>query len=328
MIPRLGDPARELAAAESACAVADRSSLARILATGPDLLSLLHRLSTGDVDSLKAGEGRPTVVTSAKGRIVERLVAHHLGAEGVLLVAGPGSSDRLLSHLRRYTFAEDTGLTDVTPTTFAFAIVGPRWPEAARAAGLPDLAPYAASRATLAGVPVTVARASGFDADGVMVIGPIENAARAGAALVAAAETCGGGGIGEDSLESWRILRGLPAAGHELTEEYNPLEAGLREAISFTKGCYVGQEVIARLNTYDKVSRKLIRLELPSASEPPAAGDAVVHGGREIGVVTSAVRPAGRRAPVALAFVKVRDLPGDGAVAVTSKGASIPATIR
>ena len=328
MIPRLGDPTSELAAAESACAVADRSSLARILATGPDLLSLLHRLSTGDVDSLKPGEGRATVVTNAKGRIVERVAVHHLGAEGVLLVAGPGSSDRLLDHLRRFTFSEDTGLSDITPATFAYAIVGPRWPEAARAAGLPDLAPYAAARATLAGAPVTVARTSGFDADGVLVIGGLEHAAGAGAALVAAAQTRGGGGIDEESLESWRILRGLPATGHELTEEYNPLEAGLREAISFTKGCYVGQEVIARLNTYDKVSRKLVRLELPQASEPPAAGDAVLHGGRAIGVVTSAVRPAGRGAPVALAFVKIRDLPGDGSLAVASKGASIPATIR
>lgn len=305
MIPRLSDPARELEAAVSACAVTDRSDVARILATGPDLLSLLHRLSTGDVDSLAPGEGRTTVVTNAKGRIVERVSVHHLGAEGVLLVAGPGSSERLLAHLRRYTFAEDTGLSDITPKTFAYALVGPRWPEAALALGLPDLAPYAAARATLATVPVTVVRSSGFDAEGLMVVGGLEHAAVAGAALAAAAEAAGGGGIGGESLEAWRIFRGLPAAGHELTEDYNPLEAGLREAVSFTKGCYVGQEVIARLNTYKKVSRCLVRLEL--SGDPPAPGAGLEAGGEATGTLTSAIAVPGEDRVAALGYVRDED---------------------
>jgi tRNA-modifying protein YgfZ len=300
-----------LRAAEAACAVADRSDLGRLVATGPDLLGLLHRLSTGDVKDLRPGEGRQTVVTDAKGRIVERLFVHHLGDEGVLLVAGPGGASRVLAHLRKFTFAENTGLSDVTATTFALALLGPRWAAASRAAGIPDLAPYGCSTMSLVGIRVHAARTNGFDAEGVLVIGPRDRAQPLRTALLDAAATEGGGMIEAEELEAWRILSGLPAPGHELTGDHNPLEAGLRDAVSFKKGCYVGQEVVARLNTYGKVARALVRLELEPDAPVPAPGAAILHGGSTIGAVTSAVRPPGRPAPVALGYVKSRALPAD-----------------
>jgi len=317
-----------LDAAESACAVADRSDLGRLIGTGPDLLGLLHRLSTGDVKNLRPGEGRETVVTNAKGRIVERLFVHHLGEDGVLLVGGPDGAPRSLAHFAKFTFAENTGLSDVTAATFAFALLGPRWANAARALGIPDLPPYGTSPCTLAGLRVHAARTNGFDADGVLVIGPRDGAGPVRSALVAAAASEGGGEIEAEALESWRILRGLPAPGHELTEEHNPLEAGLREAVSFTKGCYVGQEVVARLNTYGKVARSLVRLDLPPGAPVPATGAIVRKGGREIGAVTSAIRPPGRSAPVALAYLKSREMSADAApLAVDDAGTLRPVTV-
>lgn len=317
-----------LEAAERACAVADRSDLGRMLATGPDLPSLLHRLSTADVKNLQPGEGRPTVLTSAKGRIVERLSVHHLGDAGVLLVAGPEAATRVLLHLRKFTFAENTGLTDIGAETFAFALLGPRWQDAARVCGIPDLPPYGASSCTVAGTRVEVARTNGFDAEGVLVVGARDAAPPVQEALVEAAGALGGGVIDSGELEAWRILRGLPAPGRELTEEHNPLEAGLRDAVSFTKGCYVGQEVVARLNTYGKVSRALVRVEFPPGTPVPAAGAAILRGGEVIGTITSAVLPPGRVAPVALAYVKAREI-GDAAVDVTveSGGSSVAAVI-
>lgn len=298
-----------LDAAERACAVADRSDLARLMAAGPDLLALLHRLSTGDVKALRPGEGRPTVLTNAKGRIVERLFVHHFGDDGVLLVAGPDAAARVLAHLAKFTFVENTGMSDVTASTFALALFGPRWAESAEAVGIPALTAYGAVKLTIAGVAVHVARTNGFDAEGVLVIGPRERVDLVRAALVEAAAVVGGTAVGPETLESWRILTGLPSSGHELTEEHNPLEAGLRDAISFTKGCYVGQEVVARLNTYDKVSRVLLRLVLEPGAPVPQAGSPVVLGGVAIGAVTSAVHPPGRAAPLALAYLKSREVP-------------------
>ena len=298
-----------LDAAEGSCAVADRSDLGRLVATGPDLLGLLHRLSTGDVKDLRAGEGRQTVVTDAKGRIVERLFVHHLGetaccsSRGREGAARPGASPEI--HLRR-----KTGLADVTATTFAWAYSA-GWAAAASAAGIPELAPYGSSAVTLAGMRVHAARTNGFTDEGVLVLGPRDGAGPIRAALGVAAASEGGGMIEAEELEAWRILRGLPASGHELTGEHNPLEAGLRDAVSFSKGCYVGQEVVARLNTYGKVSRALVRLRLEPGAPVPAPGAAIRNERGTIGAVTSATLPPGRPAPVALGYVKSRELSAD-----------------
>lgn len=282
------------------------------MATGPDLLSLLHRLSTGDVKDLSPGQGRETVVTSPKGRIVERLFVTHFGADGVLLLAGPAGAPRVLAHLKKFTFAENTGLSDVTEVTCAFALIGPKWAEAAREAGIPELSPCGSAPLTLAGVDVRAVRTNGFDTNGVLVIGPSNEAGRLRVNLTDATERVGGGSIDSEALEAWRILRGLPAPGHELTEDFNPLEAGLHEAVSFAKGCYVGQEVVARLNTYRKVSRALVVLELEPGAAIPAPGASIVQNGGTIGIVTSAVLPPGHQSPVALGYVKTRELAAGG----------------
>ena len=325
MIAELGDPARELAAALEGCAVTDRSDLTRLIATGPDFLALLQRLGTGDVQELRPGQGRLTVLTSPKGRIVELLFLHHLGPEGILAVAGPGAADRVLAHIAKYTFAETIGLADVTGTTFAASVCGPRWADAAAAAGFPDLAPYAAAPFTLAGARVHVVRTNAYDDEGVLVVGARADAHAVGAALVAAVRAAGGDAIGPRAREAWRVLRGLPASGSELNDEHNPLEAGLRDAVSFTKGCYVGQEVVARLKTYDKVARTLVLLRLRPGAAVPAGGSAVWCGGREAGRVTSAVLPPGQDAPAALAYAKLRDLPDDAAWEIEAEGTRLPA---
>ena len=123
-------------------------------------------------------------------------------------------------------------------------------------------------------------------------------------ALNLACSKCGGRPAGSIAAEAWRILRGLPLSGHELTEEFNPLEAGLRDAVSFEKGCYVGQEVVARLNSYDKVSRSLVGLVLPEESAPPGPGAPLFFQEHEVGQVTSSTVPPGWSHPVALAYLK------------------------
>ena len=156
-----------------------------MLAEGPDLLDLLQRLSTGDIGGLAAGEGRPTVLTSPKGRIVERLFVHHLGDRGVLLAGGgdPAAAERTIAHLDRFTFAEKTGLSDATETTCQLAVTGPRAGEALGAAGF-DLPPVFQSVAqTFEGTPVQVVGQDG--AVGRRVLG--DRAVHAGRLAVAGA---------------------------------------------------------------------------------------------------------------------------------------------
>lgn len=322
------DPALRLAAVLARCGVVDETPLARLVATGPDILDLLHRLGTGDVKGLQAGEGRATVLTSAKGRIVERLSVHHLGGDGIMLVGGPGSAERIVSHLRKFTFSERIELTDRTPSTSAFALVGPEWRSAALAAGLPELVPYGAASGTLGGRPVHVLRSNGFDPDGLMAVCAREDAEAVGRALAHAVEGAGGAELDGASFEAWRIIRGFPAMGAELTEERNPLEAGLRDAVSFTKGCYVGQEIIARLNTYGKVSRELVRLELAPGAPTPPRGAAVRCEGRDVGAITSATSVPGRDFVVAIAYVKSREVPAGTATLTVDAGGEAPSVAR
>jgi folate-binding protein YgfZ len=316
-----------LRAALESCAVADRSALGRLIGTGPDLLDLLHRLSTADLKALSAGEGRPTVLTTPKGRIVERLLVSHLGDAGVLLVAGSGSARRVQDHLARYTFAEKTGLADATAGTFQLALLGPGAGTALEAAGLPRPGAWAPLAVEVGGVGAHLLGHDGLSGQGYSLVGPLDGRDAAHAALVSGARAVGGVAVDRNVDEAHRILRGDAAGGHELTEEHNPLEAGLLDAVSFDKGCYVGQEVVARLNTYDKVSRVLVGLELPAGAEPPRPGAALFIEGKSVGTVTSAVTPPGWNHPVALAYVKRKALTGGDDLRIDTEDAETTARV-
>jgi folate-binding protein YgfZ len=299
-----GAPADELRASLERSVLADGSQLARLAASGPDYLGLLHRLSTGDVATLEPGQGRITILTTPKGRIVERLFVHPLGPSGVLSVGGAGRGASVLEHLARFTFAENTGLTDRTTETFQFLLVGPQAATALDATGLERPGPLMTTTATVGHTEVQVLGQDGLCAEGFSIVGPSGSAAEVWDSLLDAVEGCGGRAAGDGPLEARRVLRGLPASGHELTGDYNPLEAGQWDAVSFDKGCYVGQEVVARLNTYDKVSRSLVGLMLPAGSDLPEVGAPLYFDEREVGVLTSAVVPPGWSHPVGIAYLK------------------------
>lgn len=279
-----------LRAALESCALVDRGGFGRLLGTGPDLLDLLNRLSTKAVTRLEPGRGCATVLTTNKGRIVERLFVHHLGDDGLLLIAGPGGGKRAADHLARYTFAERTGLSDVGDGWFHLSLVGPAAGRTLEQAGLPRPEPFGAYAAQ----GVRVLGEDGLSAEGFSIVGPRERESAIRPRL-RVPEADG------EAAEAWRILRGLPAAGHELTEEQNPLEAGLWDAVDFDKGCYVGQEVVARLNTYDKVSRALVGFR---STVLPEEGAPVLDGDRRVGMVTSALLVPGQEDAFGLAFVK------------------------
>lgn len=301
-----GAPRAELHAALRLTVLVERSTLGRVVATGPDLLDLLHRLSTQSVRLLEPGQGRPTVLTSPKGRIVERLFVQHLGEHGVLMVGGPSASPAVIEHFNRYTFSERTGLADVTELTCQLALSGPLAGEALATVGCSRPDRYHAVSTTFEGHPLHVLGHDGLTGDGFSFVMAAEHGGSLWQALVLAVSRLDGRPAGEQAVDAARILRGIPAPGRELTADYNPLEAGLWDAVSFDKGCYVGQEVVARLNTYDKVARALVGLELARKSEPPLPGTALLEGERAVGAVTSSTVPPGWERPVALAYVKRR----------------------
>lgn len=305
VVPEAG-AAEEYRAARAGAVLAGRSDLGRLSIRGRDALDLLHRLTTNSIKDLGPGEGTAAVFTTPKGRIRDLVLLHRLEEE-ILCIAGPGRAAPVAEWIGQYTFREEVAVADRTRSHGTLGLFGARAAEAVaalfgeEAAGRP---PHHPLRLTLAGIPLVLCRTFPLAGEGFHLTAEAAPLPALRAALLEAVP--GLTPAGPASLEALRIEAGLPEHGRELTEAYNPWEARLDDAISLTKGCYVGQEVIARLNTYRKVSRLLVRLRVEGAA-PPEAGSMLESGGETIGTLTSAAVVPGEGRVVALGYVRDED---------------------
>ncbi|MBI3401663.1 MAG: aminomethyl transferase family protein [Acidobacteria bacterium] len=326
MIPAASPTAYD--AARHGAAFLSRSHLGRIVVSGADRASYLQGLLTNDVVALKAGQGCYAAYLTAQGRMIADLHVYELG-DVVLLTLAREATDTVLAKLDQFIFSEDVQLGDVSETFAQLAIVGP---DAARivAAVVPDLAidrlsalpEHGNARAQFAGSPAIVTRVTDTGEPGYDVFVDRGQAETLSSAVAAA----GALPMDEDTAEVIRIEAGVPRFGRDMDEETIPLEAGIESrAISFSKGCYVGQEVIVRVRDrgHGRVARKLVGLTL-EGDRVPAPG-AVIHAGeREIGNVTSSALSPALKQPIALGYVH-RDFVEPGAK-VTVGGASAVVT--
>ena len=311
----LDDGLRALRAHAVAADLTGRGSLA---VTGPDAAELLHGLLTNDVKALRPGSGCHAALLTPKGKMRAELAVLRTGAE-ILLDCEPSLAAPLLAILSGYVPFSRSTLEDRTPGTGVVHVEGPAAPGVLAAAGLaePASGPFSHHEAAVEGVPVRVVRLSRAGETGFDLLVRREDGPRVAALLA----RHGARPVGGDVLETGRIEAGLPRWGAELDEGVLPNEAWLeRTAISYTKGCYLGQETVARLKTYGHVNRHLVALLLPAGSGA-GPGDPVRSGGETVGAVTSAAESPlhGRR--VALGFVKrEHDEPGTRVSVGTASG--------
>ncbi len=313
----------EVRSAFDTCLLTDRTDLGRLIAAGPDILPLLQRLGTGDVTALSSGDSGRTVLTTNKGRIVQHLFVSPLSDAGVLLIGGPGSGPQVLDHLRRYTFAEKIELSDESENLFQLALTGPLSSGVLGDLDLPTPAAGSTATGAVLGTSVRVLPHDGSTDDGYSVVGPFDSHSAVSTAFQETVQTRGGRAGSRSAFEAYRVLRGIPAAGHELNLDYNPLEAGLWDAVSFDKGCYVGQEVVARLRTYDKVSRVIVGLELGNPAVLPEPGASIMIDGSRAGALTSALDLPGGERSIGLGYLKRKQLRGDLSVEIEGVGAGV-----
>ncbi len=329
-----GDPAAEYAALLEGVALVGRSSAGRVRVGGADGLDLLDRLSTNKMAALAAGEGAPTVVTTNKGRVVDLLLVT-VRSDHLLYLTSPGRQSAVMEWLDFYTFSEDVAVKDLTETTALFVLAGPRAKALLESVGAPvgGLPRFHSREVVAAGVEALVWHTLGAGAETYELLAPRTEASRLWDGLRAA----GAIPVGQEAWEACRVARGVPVYGAEFGEDTNPLESGLKGAISFNKGCYVGQEVVARLDTYRKVQRRLMAAVLsgpakvgdallalrPPESDliaPPGAGQAPAGAGqageRKVGKLTSVARVPAGGAYVALALVRSEHAVDGAALAV------------
>lgn len=290
-----GAPGAELTALRRECAVADRSARGRIELRGGDRVSFLQALFTNDVAKPPPGRLVYGFFLTPQGRIVADARVLRL-ADRIWLDVEPASREPVLALLDKYHFSEDVELADVTSEWSCLGLFGPRAPMtldfALGSGAAPAAGGYSAGDVIVAANELT--GEPGFD-----LFVPATRAPELFTKLMALrAVPCGW-----DALETARIEAGVPRLGVELDASVIPLEAGLAAAgIAFDKGCYVGQEVIARIDSRGEPARRLVGFSVDGAL--PVPGTPVLQGEREVGVVKSAVlSPSLRGRPIAMGFV-------------------------
>lgn len=275
--------------------------------SGTDRLDLLHRLSTNAVGELQPGGETTTILTSDKGRIIDvvRVVAFD---DHILMILLDSDAERVRAWLDKYTIMDDFATEDLSDRYVPVGLHG----EGARGLLSRTLAiepPNSGSAVSVSigGADVVVlrdVRVSGIGS--FLLIVPSDAVDE----LTQRLEGAGAVEIGPETFHTLRVEAGVPASGSELTDRYNPLEAGLVQYISFTKGCYIGQEVIARLDTYDKVQRHLVGLTLDRLPDASGESDALdlygVDEEKSIGTVTSVAWSPGLGRPIALAYLRTQ----------------------
>ncbi|MGB3493295.1 MAG: hypothetical protein WBA57_11240 [Elainellaceae cyanobacterium] len=304
-----GNDSEAIAAAQNGVALYDCSHWGRIEVSDGDRLRFLHNQSTNDFMTLQPGQGCDTVFVTSTARTID-LATAFATEESVLLLSSPGSNDRLIKWMDRFIFfADKVKLTDLTDSTAAFTLIGPNSAALLSKIGAGDWAeqsPGSHQSIEIQGIAVRVAVASGLASPGYTLITAADRGAELWT-LLAATEAVP---LGETAWEQLRIEQGRPLPGQELTDDYNPLEAGLWGAVSFSKGCYIGQETIARLDAYNGVKQNLWGIRLSTFAEP---GTVVMAGDAKVGRLTSAyTSPDGI---IGLAYIRTKA--GGAGLAVT-----------
>ena len=263
----------------------DRSSWGRIRLTGADRVRFLHNQTTNDIAGLSAGEGCYTVFVTSTGRTID-LATTYVLPESLLVVVSPGMATQLYDWMDRYIFFSDqVTLTDESEQTFMFTVLGEGVDSVMAQLGAGDLVGQSQfSHQTIhlpdLAEPISGAVGSDLAIAGYTLWGPKAQAEAVWRALLEAGAAAGD----RSQWEALRIQQGRPMPQHELTDDDNPLEAGLWQGISFEKGCYIGQETIARLNTYKGVKKRLWGLLLENEVAP---GATILHAEEKVGKVTS-----------------------------------------
>ncbi|MDJ1176473.1 YgfZ/GcvT domain-containing protein [Roseofilum capinflatum] len=278
----------------------DRSHWGRIEVRGSDRLRFLHNQSTNDFESLKPGQSCDTVFVTSTARTLD-LVTAYLTEESVILLVSPDRREKLWQWMERYIFPMDrVELVDITDKTACLSLIGTQSDRLLEAVGIPpltDAPPGTHQQVNLGDISLRVALGSGLATPGYTLMVDLEERQNLSELLIAQ----GAKAIGDRDWETRRIQQGRPAPDRELTEDYNPLEAGLWNTISFEKGCYIGQETIARLNTYQGVKQQLWGLQLAQPVDP---GTPIQVGDQKAGKITSCI--ATSEGAIALAYIRTK----------------------
>lgn len=279
----------------------DRSAWGRLRFTGEDRVRFLHNQTTNNLQRCQSGECCDTTFVTSTARTIDLAMAILTDTELIAIVS-PERRAALLPLLDRYIFPMDrVAVADITDETLCFSVIG----AGSRALGerlgvtVPPPGTHVTVEVIIRDTPLTLQLigASGLSFAGFTLMGSIADCEVLWSQLVELDATP----IDAATWETLRLLDGRPRPDRELTDDYNPLEAGLWHTVSFDKGCYIGQETIARLNTYKGVKQQLWGLRSEATIEP---GTVLTLEGAKVGIVTSAITTEG--GTIGLGYIRTK----------------------
>ena len=281
---------------------------------GSDGAEYLQGQLTNDVEAVAVGDGQYAALLDRKGHMQTDMRLIRVGESAILLDLEPAAKDVALKHLTMYSIGRDVQVMDATAERGAISLIGPRAAEIAGTAPLPEFANEATS---VAGVDVVAIGTR----EGIDLLLPLAERDRVLGVLAEA----GGVEVSPEAAEIVRVEAGVPRFGAEMDTATMPAEAGIvEEAVSFTKGCYIGQETVARLHYKGRPNRHLRGLRLSGAAAP---GASLRLGEKQVGTLGgSVVSPA--LGPIGLAIVRREAEPGTeiavGEDGVTAEVVALP----
>lgn len=327
-----GDASGESQSLHETAGVLDLSFRSRVCLTGTDRVRFLHGQVTNDVKKLRVGEGCYAALTTAKGKMQSDLNIFCLQEE-VLLDFEPGLATVVTERLEKYIVADDVQVVDVGPHYGLLSVQGPKSEAIVRALELFAEVP----RAPLGSLKISDAilgeiylmnharlASSGFD-----LFVPAATLSAVADKLFAAAKSFGGQACGWSAFEIARVEAGIPRYGVDMDESHLASECGIEaRGISYTKGCYIGQEVLNRIHSVGHVNRELRGLKLgPEETNLPARGAKLFQGDKEVGHLTSAVFSPRLKYVVALGYVRREAFAPGTELTLRSGGTECRATV-
>jgi folate-binding protein YgfZ len=272
----------------------------QIEVTGADRTRLLHNLCTADVNRLQPGQGCEAFFTTVQGKTLS-FAQVFCGPDSLIVETVFGQAERLMAHLDRYLIREDAQLHDRSETCSVLLVSGHQAPDR-----LADLrlampaSPLAHESARVGVAPVSLRRIRMTSAHCFMLSVHAEHVQT----VVDALNGAGVAACQPEALEVARVEAGWPVFGKDVTDENLPQEVDRNDlAISFSKGCYLGQETVARIDALGHVNRKLVGVRL-SGDRPVEPGTPLTSEGKQVGSVTSSVYSPRLGCPLALAYVR------------------------
>jgi len=311
-----GDPKAEFHALISGCGVYDLSWRSKIVLTGSDRVRWANGIVTNNVRDLGEGYGNYNFLLNAQGKIQGDLYVYNFG-DHLMVDTERAQTPKILEMFDKYIIMDDVEVADVSDKLTAIAVQGPKSIDVLRKLGLTiadELEPSKVEKMVWNGIGTSVTRMANEIALTLEIWVAPENAGPLWDALLQA----GAKPVGTEALESFRVAAGIPKYGQDITDKYIPQETEQFQALHFSKGCYLGQEIVERVRSRGAVHRHYAGFAI--AGPPPAPGTEIQVDGKRVGEITSARSVAVNGNEKTLALGYIRKESGEPGTAVQVNG--------